>query len=171
MDLTVPQFVPQKVCVSCDGCCRFKDEQSLWRPKISADEIDSDLKLTDKIFAKDKLDTLKQLKAVVEKGVCRCVHFDLQANLCKIYEDHPFDCALYPFLLMRQEKEVFVGVHLNCPFIQNEYGRDAFEAFVLTLRGYFSQENIHKFLQRNLHLATDYHGFEDEIAVLFKVDL
>ena len=34
----LPQFVPQSVCLSCDGCCRFKEEQSSWRPKAVGDE-------------------------------------------------------------------------------------------------------------------------------------
>jgi len=35
----LPQCVPQGVCLSCDGCCRFDKRTSAWRPKIGADEL------------------------------------------------------------------------------------------------------------------------------------
>ena len=31
----LPQLVPQKICLSCQGCGRFKDARSVWRPKVA----------------------------------------------------------------------------------------------------------------------------------------
>lgn len=32
------QFVPSNVCLSCDGCCRFKQSDSRWRPHMTKEE-------------------------------------------------------------------------------------------------------------------------------------
>ena len=36
----LPQLVPQKICLSCQGCGRFKDARSVWRPKVAPGELE-----------------------------------------------------------------------------------------------------------------------------------
>ena len=39
MKSNLNQFVPSEVCLHCDRCCRFKEENSAWRPKMAKEEI------------------------------------------------------------------------------------------------------------------------------------
>ena len=43
--IELKQFVPGKVCLSCDGCCRYGQKDTVWAPVFLYDEI---LELTEK---------------------------------------------------------------------------------------------------------------------------
>ena len=171
MSPNIPQFVPQQVCLSCDGCCRFKEQNSSWRPKVAKEEIDQiALGLADKIFSKKFTDAQGHIRAVQNGGVCRCTFFNTQYNTCGIYSYRPFECQLYPFLLARKGEEIFISVHLNCPFIQENKGKDAFQRFTGALRNYFGSDDTKNFLKRNPLLAADYSEYEHELEYLFKLE-
>ena len=122
---TLPQFVPQDVCLSCDGCCRFKENDSRFRPKLTIDEVyqlrREKPSLADKIFSKTTMDDNGYLKAHDVDGACQCHFFDRNTNKCTIYSHRPFECSLYPFVLTKQGESVSLSVHLSCPYIQKEY--------------------------------------------------
>ncbi|MCI0405004.1 MAG: phosphoribosylanthranilate isomerase [candidate division Zixibacteria bacterium] len=50
------QFVPQEVCLACDGCCRFKEDSSEWRPKVAKTELDALLAEPDRTLLLDTYD-------------------------------------------------------------------------------------------------------------------
>ena len=33
-EVSLKQFVPSEVCLKCNGCCRYKQADSVWRPKL-----------------------------------------------------------------------------------------------------------------------------------------
>ena len=169
---SIPQWVPQKVCLACDGCCRFKDEKSPWRPKVFEGEASSPTAsaLVQKIFSPDHLNRDRFLKTVQEKGVCRCTFFNLQENTCTIYPHRPFECQLYPFLLTKKKEALAIYVHLACPHIQETYEDPAFQGFVGRLKNFFAQKEILVFLQKNRDVISDYSAYADEIAFLFDVN-
>ena len=173
MSPNIPQFVPQQVCLSCDGCCRFKEQNSSWRPKIAREEIETARRavstLTGKIFSKELIDPQGRIKAIQHKGVCHCTFFNAKDNTCGIYSHRPFECQLYPFLLARKGEEIFIGVHLNCPFIQQNKDKDSFRQFVDVLKNYFGSDDAKNFLKRNPLLASDYGEYENELEYLFKL--
>ena len=92
----LPQFVPQKVCLSCDGCCRFKEEKSPWRPKITRDEMNERALggsgLVASIFSKQR-DEDGYVKAVPCPTGAQCVFFHPPDNTCRVYADRPFEAA------------------------------------------------------------------------------
>jgi len=163
------QFVPSQVCLSCDGCCRFKDEDSQWRPRLGEDE-----RRTGKLFKKvsaPQIDGQGFLKTVPCGIGHLCQFFNAKDHTCGVYGSRPFECALYPFILARTEGHFEVCVHLSCPFVQEHIGRDPFKAYVDYLKGYLARTETLVFLKKNLSLFQDYTAFRDELECLFTVEL
>ena len=173
MLLNVPQFVPQEVCLKCDGCCRFKEADSAWRPKVYADEVyrwrQDRPALADKIFSLQTIDSQERIVAVKSKHACQCRFFDKKDNTCKVYEGRPWECALYPFLLVRKKDDIMLSVHLACPHIQNHHGDSGYEGFLGELKDYFAREDTKKFILNSFESFDDYAGYEDEIQPIAPV--
>jgi Fe-S-cluster containining protein len=164
-----PQLVPQKICLSCQGCCRYKEAESLWRPKIALEELKGNEYKIDLIGALGKD---AYINTVAEKGQNRCSFLDMKTNKCGIYTGRPFECRLYPFLLTRFEKNgrVAVSVHLSCPYVQQSRYSAEFEKHVGVLKAYLSGEERARFLQNNPALVGDYSEYRDEIEELFTLE-
>lgn len=166
------QYVPSEVCLSCDGCCRFKDGQSDWRPKVADEEMASAVKegLASHIFFKEVLDEGHQIKTIrCHDGAHICRFFFLEGNVCTIYAFRPFECQLYPFVLMRQNDKIVLAVHLNCPHIQATHPSADFDRYVAYLQQFFQQKNVMQFIGRNSSLISDYAAYQEELKCLFPV--
>jgi Fe-S-cluster containining protein len=167
----IPQFVPQHVCLTCDGCCRFKEQDSPWRPKVAPEEVPTRGRsgLIEKIFSKE-LDADGFIRTVSCSGQIQCAFFQPGQNTCRVYTDRPFECRLYPFLLMRLAGEVIIGVHLSCPHVQEQWGNEHYKDYVGRLRQYFKEKDALDFIRRNPLLVRDYSMYEREIARVFSLD-
>ncbi len=167
------QFVPSEVCLSCDGCCRFKEQNSSWRPKVSAEErqniVVDGVRLIDKVFAQALVDEKNYLKTVSCHDFFRCVFLNSQDNTCGIYHDRPFECRLYPFILSRRNGQAVVFAHGNCPHVQQYRQHASFKDYVEYLRKYFAQKDVILFLQRNPSLIGDYSAYAAELEFLFTI--
>ena len=159
-----PQIVPQKICLSCQGCCRFKEAASVWRPKVAPEELTGQDKAVREAVDKDGY-----IKTVREHGQNRCTFLHLDSNKCGIYTCRPFECRLYPFLLTRSGKNgrVTVSVHLSCPYAQESRHSPEFEKHVGVLKTYLSGEERARFLRSNPALVGDYGEHQNEIEELF----
>ncbi len=164
----VPQFVPQNVCLACEGCCRFDQEFSGWRPKLGESEREF---LTEIIFSKKKVDRHHMVKAEADGVGCHCTFFDMAEKVCSIYRYRPFECRLYPFLLMKHSDQVNVGVHLACPHIQDQQAQAVYQNFQKELKAYFNDPATLAFLKDNPALIRDYSAYLSEIDILFPVPL
>ncbi len=160
-----PQFVPQEVCLSCDGCCRFTEPESPWRPKIAQEEIEGK-DSSEGIFSKD-LDRDHYIKTQEHQEQFRCTFFHASDHICHVYQCRPFECRLYPFLLTQKEGFPAVSVHLSCPYVQEQLNSDGFKDQVEELKKYFRQSNVLAFIQRNPSLLGEYPQSEQEIEYLF----
>jgi len=160
------QFVLSSVCLACDGCCRFRDTQSAWRPKLGVGEQNAD---ASGCCYSDALDTGRFLKTDTKEGVHFCQQLTHADNSCRIYPSRPFECQLYPFLLVREGSGVALGVHLACPFIQeHRYGK-SFMDYVDFLHEFFRRPEVQIFLGANrIHFET-YQTFRPEIEMLFSL--
>ena len=169
MKTNLNQFVPSEVCLQCDGCCRFKEENSAWRPKMAKEEITrlrqsglADLILSKEIFSKDG--AIKTVSCPTEH---LCSFFNPQDHTCRIYSARPFECRLYPFILTRKDQQAVISVHLNCPFIQQKRLTRDFDEYVAYLKKFFQEEEVLAFLKRNPDLAGDYSDYQAELEYLF----
>ncbi len=159
-----PQIVPQKICLSCQGCCRYKEAESFWRPKIALEELKGNEYKINLIGALGK-DVY--INTVAEKGQNRCSFLDLKTNKCGVYTGRPFECRLYPFLLTSKSGRVSVSVHLSCPYVQESRYSPEFEKYVGVLKAYLSGAERANFLRGNPALVGDYSEYKDEIEELF----
>ena len=174
-----PQLVPQKVCLSCQGCCRFREAQSMWRPKVAPaegearplgrpEELDANEHKKDLTWA---LGEDGYLRTVEAQGQNRCIFLNLGTNKCGVYTGRPFECRLYPFLLTKKNGRVAVSVHLSCPYVQRSRYSVEFEKHVGVLKAYLSGAQRARFLQSNPALVGDYSAYRDEIEELFTPEL
>jgi len=165
------QFVPSDVCLKCDGCCRFKDSDSAWRPKISGEEIAraKSLGLAEKIFSRDVVGTDNYIRTTPGCGEHFCSFFNAQDHTCAIYQARPFECELYPFVISAGARGAGLYVHLNCPHVEAHYRRDS--EYVRYLKEYFARPDVRGFLSRNRSLLHDYSAYNDELEFLFPLEV
>ena len=162
----LPQFVSQKVCLSCEGCCRFREQNSSWRPKMAQEEINGE----EGVFAQE-LDGNNCIRTVECRGQFRCTFFHTEDNVCHIYAYRPFECRLYPFLLTKHGGDAAISVHLSCPHIQEKWQSEDLNSYVEDLRKYFQQEEVLEFVRRNPSLPGDHSKHEQEIEHLFDLTI
>ena len=168
------QFVPSQICLACDGCCRFKEEDSAWRPRIAETEkkqVSTKPGLAEKIFSKAKIADDGQLKAVACHGLYICTFFNPEHNTCGIYHARPFDCQLYPFVLTRSAGKTVVSVHLNCPYVQEKKNSTEFQDYVSYLQEFFRREDVKTFLNKNPSLVGDYSQYREELEQVMVLNL
>src|ERR1700685_2495848 len=95
-EILLKQFVPSEVCLKCDGCCRYKSADSIWRPKLGADDREN---LAALITASDVLDDQDYVKTIQNCGKHFCQFLNQADNTCGIYTKRPFECSFYPFII------------------------------------------------------------------------
>ena len=153
-ELSLKQFVPSEVCLKCNGCCRYKEADSAWRPKLGAGDQAS---LADLITAGDVLDTQAYIKTIQNCGEHFCKFLNGGDNTCGIYTKRPFECSLYPFILSKTPDAVKVYVHLSCPYVQDHLSRTRIMMHhVAYLKEFFRRADIREFLSRNKAMFHDY---------------
>ena len=167
------QFVPSSVCLKCDGCCRFKEADSRWRPQITDQEKKDAARpgLADKIFAKHVISPDGRISVTPCSAGFICHFLNPNDNTCGIYHARPFECQLYPFLLGQENGKTVVYAHLNCPHIQGHRGDGLYKDYARYLQEFFQREDVLGFLKRNPALITDYSTFRDELDYVFTVPL
>ncbi len=169
------QFVPSTVCLECDGCCRFKESDSDWRPHISPEEIAAvgASGLAAEIFSKHPFSAEGRVQTAGcgAGGEHLCAFFNPADSTCRIYGQRPFDCELYPFVLVRKANKTMVCVHLNCPHIQQTIGTPEYKQYVKYLQGFFQRPETLESLRKNPALAGDYPAYLRELKELFVLSI
>ena len=165
------QFVPSNVCLQCDGCCRFKEKKSSWRPRMTSEEIKQAVNkgLAAEILSKEIFSQDGRIKTVSCGSEYRCSFFHPEDHTCGIYQARPFECQLYPFVLTRDTDGAGVYVHLNCPFVQQKHDSEDFERYVKYLKEFFAHQQVLDFLKRNPSLIGDYAAYREELEFMFRL--
>lgn len=165
------QFVPSDVCLQCDGCCRFKDADSSWRPRMTGEEIKQAAKkgLAAQILSKEILSPDGRIKTVSCGAEHLCSFFHPQDHTCRIYQTRPFECQLYPFVLSKETDGAGVYVHWNCPFVQEKRESEDFVRYVEYLKNFFAAAEVLNFLKRNPSLVGDYAEYREELEFMFRL--
>jgi Fe-S-cluster containining protein len=121
--IALPQLVPSRTCLQCDVCCRFPDPDSALRPYFTENEIARALAggVEETAFPNRRGSQVILVPAPHGDGYL-CPAFDAATSTCRIYEQRPLDCQLYPLALMWDEPhdQVLLGWDTKCPFMREE---------------------------------------------------
>ena len=165
---TFKQFVPSDVCLKCHGCCRYKEADSIWRPKLGQEDQAT---LAEWITRNDVLDSQGYIKTIQSCGEHFCRFLNGGDNTCGIYSKRPFECSLYPFIISQETQAVKLYVHLSCPYVQDHLPQADYDIYVSYLKEFFRQEDTRKFLSRNKAMFHDYSLYAPELVHLFDLSL
>ena len=172
--LKLQQIVPSKVCLSCDVCCRFLDQDSFLAPiftdseikTVIADGANSDLfrQMTDGKSA--------QIKLKPHKEMYICPFFDPETSECTIYPIRPLDCQIYPFALMYNEDrtQIVLGVDMICPFGEAEFQAETFQSYINHIASYLESDGVVEMIATNWSLIGPYQETVVIVRVLEKLN-
>jgi len=167
MEDAIKQFVPQEVCLSCQGCCRFREENSAWSPCLLEEEIES---LIDRADISAALLTMDKRLAVVKNSSGEgfiCPFLNTKDNKCGIYAFRPFECRIYPFLISMRNKKVYLTVDLNCPYIKERINTKEFKEYLKYLTSFLNAPKQLRLLKDNPHIIQAY----EEVLDIVELDL
>jgi Fe-S-cluster containining protein len=151
----IKQIVPQEVCLKCQGCCRFSEQDSVWLPHLLGEEIQELLK---KNFPPSLISQDKNIRSVPypKQNNFICSFFQPKDNKCAIYAFRPFECQLYPFLVNRKDDNVFLAVDLRCPFVKESLESQEFKEYIRYLTSFFNSPRRIKILKNNPQIIQIY---------------
>jgi len=165
MSIIVEQIVPSKVCVACDVCCRFPEQDSALRPYFTKEEIRA--AVAHGISPDAFPDHAGSKVAVVPNGEegYRCPAFDPQTGHCGIYEARPLDCRLYPVAVMwdHAHSAVVMGWDSKCPFIRDNLDSPESRAYIERTSAFLESKELVKVFVSNSQLIG---AFQDDVIVL-----
>ena len=95
------QLVPSRVCLQCDVCCRFPEAGSFLRPYFTAEEIQRAVArgINPAHFPDPNGSQVSVVPNPSGEGYL-CPAFDPATSHCRIYDDRPLDCQIYPLAVM-----------------------------------------------------------------------
>ncbi len=121
--IALPQLVPSRTCLQCDVCCRFPDPDSALRPYFAENEIARALVggIEETAFP-DRHGSQVILVPEPHGEGYLCPAFETATSTCRIYEQRPFDCQLYPLALMwdKPHQQILLGWDTKCPFMREQ---------------------------------------------------
>lgn len=154
--------MPQEACLKCKGCCRFSEMDSHWQPYLLDEEVSA---ISKDCFLKESLLPSKKIKTLSTGGQHICFFFDNENNRCKIYENRPFECRLYPFLINKIKETIYLSVDLKCPFIKGKLLEKEFRGYLNYLINFLSLPAVSFTIKQNPHIFADYSA-EDSLENL-----
>ncbi len=157
-----PQVTTQEICLRCKGCCRFNEVRSVWRPRVArSEQIAIDLK--------DKLDSEGYILAEPTGHCIKCAFLNLENHHCSVYPMRPIECLLYPFLILREGSSVVMGLHLSCPYVQEEGESSYFQQKIEDVKEFCLDGGFLSFINENPEMVSDYSQYLNEIKTLFAI--
>ena len=117
----LPQLVPSSACFSCEVCCRFPDPDSVLRPYFTEEEVARAVAhgLPAGVFPDVQGSQVALVPDPQGEGF-HCPAFESDTGTCRLYDQRPLDCQLYPLALMWNvaHNEVVLGWDRKCPFME-----------------------------------------------------
>jgi len=154
----IKQIIPSDYCLSCNGCCRFSEEDSVWLPCFLKEEIEN---LLEKNFPPSIISCNNKIRSIpypaqnnstpqlrLEAGFI-CPFFVPKDNKCKIYAFRPFECQLYPFLINRKDDKIFLALDLRCPFVKENLESEKIKEYIRYLTCLFNSPHWIQILKNN----------------------
>jgi uncharacterized protein len=119
----LPQLVTSRACLECEICCRFPDSDSMLRPYFTGEEIARAVAhgLEATAFPDSQGSQVTLIPDAIGEGF-HCPAFEPAGGTCRLYEQRPLDCQLYPLALMwnASHDQVVLGWDAKCPFVGAE---------------------------------------------------
>jgi len=158
------QFVPEEFCLRCQGCCRYKESDSVWVPCLLDEEIQL---LMDKRIPPAAISSKRRLLAIPDPAgeEYLCPFLNTPDNKCKIYEFRPFECQLYPFLINLRAKKVILTVDLNCPYAKENLKSGEFKEYAEYLSAFLNLPRQIKLLKDNPQIIQAYEEVSDIVEL------
>jgi uncharacterized protein len=159
------QLVPSRVCLQCDVCCRFPEAESFLRPYFTAEEIQRAVAcgINPAHFPDPNGSQVSVVPNPSGEGYL-CPAFDPATSHCRIYDDRPLDCQIYPLAVMwsADRRQVLLGWDTKCPFMRETRPREI-EAYATTVAARLEQDEVAATIARNQRLIG---RFQDDVIVL-----
>jgi len=151
----IKQVVPQEVCLECQGCCRFSEQDSVWLPCLLNEEMQELLK---KDFLPSLISCDKKIRSLpnLAQNNFVCSFSQPKDNKCAIYAFRPFECQLYPFVINRKADKVFLALDLRCPFIKENLESQEFKEYIRYLTSFFNSPRTIEILKSNPQIIQIY---------------
>jgi Fe-S-cluster containining protein len=153
----IKQFIAQEFCLRCQGCCRFSQEDSVWSPCLSDEDL--------KEFSRNNLSPSvvsyhKKIRLIPfqKQNNFLCSLLGQEDNRCKIYSFRPFECQLYPFLINRKGKKVFLAIDLKCPYAEENLESEIFKKYTRYLVERLNRPRRLSILRNNPQIIQEYPG-------------
>ena len=163
----IKQFVPSEYCLKCRGCCRFRDQLSVWSPCLLEEEVVD--------FADNK--DIPAVSVSIDKHLVLvpdpsgegfiCPFLNSKDNDCRIYSIRPFECQLYPFLLNLRGKKIILTVDLNCPYVKEKMNTPEFKEYVEYLTAFLNSPEQLEILKDNPHILQAYEEVREIVELNF----
>jgi len=163
----IQQLVPSGYCLKCRGCCRFRDQSSVWSPCLLDEEIvdfadNKDIPAVSVSLTKH----LDLVPAPGEEGYL-CPFLNPADNICKAYLQRPFECQLYPFLLNLRHNKIILTIDLNCPYAKEKLNSPEFKEYVVYLTEFLNSPVQMEILKDNPHILQAYEEVKDIVELNF----
>jgi Fe-S-cluster containining protein len=175
--MPLPQLVPSRVCLQCDVCCRFPERDSYLRPYFTTEEIRRAMArgIDPQHFPDPRGCQISVVPNPSGEGYL-CPAFDPQTSHCRIYEDRPLDCQIYPLAVMwappaaagegREARgeglEVVLGWDSKCPFARESVPADI-RAYAERIAAWLEQDDTVETFAKHPRLIG---RFQEDVVVL-----
>ncbi|MFA5144830.1 MAG: YkgJ family cysteine cluster protein [Candidatus Omnitrophota bacterium] len=156
----IKQFVPSRACLKCQGCCRFKEEDSVWSPCLLDEEVQDFL---DKNIPAASISVDRRLQLIPNsagEGFI-CPFLNSADNCCKVYDSRPFECQLYPFLIKLCNGKVLLTVDLNCPYVNEKMSTPEMDEYINYLTAHLNSKQQLTMLKNNPQITQAYEDVQD----------
>lgn len=113
-----PYAFDPKACQNCSGKCCIGESGYIWVSQEEINAIAEKLSLSKATFINNYLLKIRYrftIKEIAYQGGYRCVFFDMDKKMCRIYEVRPKQCRTFPF--WDYFKENMNEVVTECPGI------------------------------------------------------
>lgn len=158
--IQLEQIVPSKVCLSCDVCCRFLEQDSFLAPVFTQAEMKRAIAngVNANFFRPTADGKSAQVKLIPHGDMYICPCFDPETSECTIYPIRPLDCQIYPFALMynRDQTQIVLGVDMICPYSEAEIRTAAFQRYIDYMTNYLESDAVVETIAANWQLIGPY---------------
>lgn len=153
--MKIEKLLNFKDCVKCRQCCKFKNGEARWAPVFSRAEIETigktyKGKASWRKYRNSQNSFQPRLKKAKEQaGLYVCPFLNEQKYTCLIERVKPFDCRIWPFVLMKNKKKDAINLvyysRKYCPGLSG-VGQRRFENYKKYLVNFCKLNSIVPFL-------------------------